>query len=124
MALNNSSRHPQACEALTSMLSRNTLNPADINVLFRNYSTSEPPPIDLIRNPQFLELLVDALFKAGVKINQDHKSKYIYLLAYASSVSETQRKGPGKQRIIVKDELKTTIAAVEKVHVICNQNKG
>uniref|UniRef100_A0A8W7NZ38 Negative elongation factor D n=1 Tax=Anopheles coluzzii TaxID=1518534 RepID=A0A8W7NZ38_ANOCL len=85
MALNGSSRHPQACEALTSMLSRNTLNPADITVLYRNYTSPEPPPIDLIRNPQFLELLVDSLFKVGVKINQEHKSKYIYLLGYAAS---------------------------------------
>jgi len=46
MALNNSSHHPQASQALTSMLSRNTLNPTDITVLYRNYSSSEPPPID------------------------------------------------------------------------------
>ena len=30
------------------MLSRNTLNPADITVLYRNYSAADPPPIDLI----------------------------------------------------------------------------
>lgn len=54
MALNGAAGHPQACQALTSMLSRNTLNPADITVLFRNYSNSDPPPIDLIRTPQFL----------------------------------------------------------------------
>ncbi|XP_049544994.1 negative elongation factor D [Anopheles darlingi] len=150
MALNGSSRHPQACEALTSMLSRNTLNPADITVLYRNYSSPEPPPIDLIRNPQFLDLLVDSLFKVGVKINQEHKSKYIYLLAYAASVCETtSKKGGGKgsgaagsssaasgsgggastranattlQRN--KDELKGTISAVEKVHEICNVSRG
>lgn len=88
MTLNGSAAYPQACLALSSMLSRNTLNPADITVLFRNYSVADPPPIDLIRNPQFLDLLVDSLFKAGVKINPEHKSKYIYLLAYAASVCE------------------------------------
>ncbi|XP_052861929.1 negative elongation factor D [Anopheles cruzii] len=137
MALNGSSRHPQACEALTSMLSRNTLNPADITVLFRNYSSQEPPPIDLIRNPQFLDLLVDSLFKVGVKINQEHKSKYIYLLAYAASVCETSsKKGQGKgaasavgiagstHRQTNKDELKATIGAIEKVHEICNVSRG
>jgi negative elongation factor C/D len=119
--------HPQACEALSSMLSRNTLNPADINVLYRCYSANTPPPpIDLIRNPQFLELLVDSLFKAGVKINQEHKSKYIYLLAYASSVSETTsgKKGANKQKVLHKEELKPTISAIEQVHSICNLNKG
>ncbi|KFB41974.1 AGAP000391-PA-like protein [Anopheles sinensis] len=127
MALNGSSRHPQACEALTSMLSRNTLNPADITVLFRNYSSPEPPPIDLIRNPQFLDLLVDSLFKVGVKINQEHKSKYIYLLGYAASVVETPTKkgqSKGGHRTTNKDELKPTIHAIEKVHAICNVSRG
>lgn len=54
MALNGAACYPQACQALSSMLSRNTLNPADITVLFRNFSASDPPPIDLIRVPQFL----------------------------------------------------------------------
>lgn len=54
MALNGAAGYPQACQALTSMLSRNALNPADISVLFRNYSALDPPPIDLIRTPQFL----------------------------------------------------------------------
>lgn len=54
MALNGAASFPQACEALSSMLSRNALNPADISVLFRNYNLPEPPPIDLIRTPQFL----------------------------------------------------------------------
>lgn len=127
MTLNGSAAYPQACQALTSMLSRNTLNPADITVLFRNYSTSDPPPIDLIRNPQFLDLLVDSLFKVGVKINPEHKSKYIYLLAYAASVCETfTKKGQqsSHKRSINKDELKSTIQAIEKVNAICNVNLG
>lgn len=54
MALNGAAGSPSACQGLGSMLSRNTLNPADITVLFRNYSNAEPPPVELIRNPQFL----------------------------------------------------------------------
>ncbi|XP_018331168.1 negative elongation factor D [Agrilus planipennis] len=123
MALNGASAHPQACQALTSMLSRNTLNPADITVLFRNYSSPDPPPIDLIRTPQFLELLVDSLFKSGVKLNPEHKPKYIYLLACAACVCETQVK-KGQKRTWNKDELKGTINAIETVHNICNVNKG
>lgn len=69
------------------------------------------------------ELLVDALFKPGVKVNPEHKSKYINLLAYAASVCETPAK-KGSQRKINRDELKTTIQAIEKVHNICNVNKG
>lgn len=125
MALNGSANHPQACEALTSMLSRNTLNPADITVLYRHYSSNEPPPIDLIRNPQFLDLLVDTLFKAGVKINPEHKGKYIYLLAYAASAFETTtKKGQNKQKALQREEIKATSQAIEKVHSICNSNKS
>ncbi|XP_043478118.1 negative elongation factor D [Leptopilina heterotoma] len=123
MALNGAAAFPAASQALASMLSRNTLNPADISLLFRNYSTADPPSIELIRNPQLLELLIDALFKPGVKVNQEHKPKYIYLLAYAASVCETPAK-KSNPRKINKDELKTTIQAIEKVHNICNNNKG
>lgn len=123
MALNGAAAFPAASQALASMLSRNTLNPADISLLFRNYSAADPPSIELIRNPQLLELLIDALFKPGVKVNQEHKPKYIYLLAYAASVCETPAK-KSNPRKINKDELKTTIQAIEKVHNICNNNKG
>lgn len=54
MALNGAAGNPAACQAIASMLSRNALNPADITVLFKNYSLPEPPPIELLRNPQFL----------------------------------------------------------------------
>lgn len=123
MTLNGAAAYPQACLALSSMLSRNTLNPADITVLYRNYTMTEPPPIDLIRNPQFLDLLVDSLFKVGVKINPEHKAKYIYLLAYAASVCETPGK-KGQQPKRTTTELKSTTQAVEKVHAICNVHKG
>lgn len=123
MALNGASGYPMACQALTAMLSKNTLNPADISVLYRNYNGPDPPPIDLIRTPQFLELLVDSLFKAGVKLNPDHKPKYIHLLAYAASVVEIYgKKGP--KRTFNKSELPATIKAIETVHNICNVNKG
>ncbi|CAH0547280.1 unnamed protein product [Brassicogethes aeneus] len=123
MALNGASGYPQACQALTAMLSKNTLNPADITVLYRNYNGMDPPPLDLIRTPQFLELLVDALFKPGVKLNPDHKPKYIHLLAYAASVSETQPK-KGQKRTSNREELQPTIRAIETVNSICNGNKG
>lgn len=123
MALNGAAAYPQAAQALTSMLSKNTLNPADITVLYRNYSGNDPAPIDLIRTPQFLELLVDSLFKPGVKLNPDHKPKYMYLLAYAASVCEYQSK-KGQKRTWNKEELKPTISAIETAHSICNTNKG
>lgn len=69
------------------------------------------------------ELLVDALFKPGVKLNPEHKPKYVYLLAYTASVCETSGK-KGQKKIVNKDELKSTSQAIETVHTICNINKG
>ncbi|CAG4978934.1 unnamed protein product [Parnassius apollo] len=103
--------------ALAAMLSRGALNPADISVLFRAYTQPEPPPVHLLRIPQFLELLVDSLFKLGSKLNPEHKSKYMYLLAYAASVCEGVT--PGRP---VKDELKATVQAIEKIHAVCSSS--
>lgn len=66
----------------------------------------------------FSELLIDSLFKPGVKLNPEHKSKYIYLLAYAASVCEVGKKS------LNKEELKVTMQAIEKVHTICSTSKG
>lgn len=52
------------------MISRNALNPADIVQLYKFFNQPDPPPVELIRIPQFLELMIDALFKPHSKINQ------------------------------------------------------
>ncbi|UYV67725.1 NELFCD [Cordylochernes scorpioides] len=134
MALNGAAKYPRACQAFSAMLSKNALNPADISQscppeleycvqLYKLYQNTEPPPpVDLLRIPQLLDLLLDALFKPGYKINPDHKPKYIFLLAYAASVYEIHKKGVRKT--LNKDDLKPTIQAIEKVHIICNEKKG
>ncbi|XP_052864358.1 negative elongation factor D-like [Anopheles cruzii] len=118
MALNGAEHYPEACEALTAMLTKNTLNPAHIVVLHRMYSSTQPPPIDLIRIPQFLELLVDSLFTVSTRINKYHKSKYIYLLAYAASVVSTTRYWKTNT-----SELQETIEAIQQAHNICILNQ-
>lgn len=65
-----------------------------------------------------------------MKLNPEHKPKYIYLLAYAASVCETvqttgkKTTGANKNKTINKDELKYTSQAIETVHNVCNVNKG
>ncbi|KAK4004875.1 negative elongation factor D [Daphnia magna] len=122
MGLNGSAAHPRASQALSSMLSRNALNPADITNLYKLYSAADPPPVELIRLPQFMELLLDSLFKPGVKLNPEHKSKYNYLLAYAASVAEVYKKNQRKNTN--RDELKATMQALEKAHQVCTTAKG
>uniref|UniRef100_A0A7N6BVL9 Negative elongation factor complex member C/D n=1 Tax=Anabas testudineus TaxID=64144 RepID=A0A7N6BVL9_ANATE len=92
LALGTAAAYPRACQALGAMLSKGALNPADITVLFKMFSSMDPPPVELIRVPAFLDLFMQSLFKPGSKINQDHKHKYIHILAYAASVVETWRK--------------------------------
>ncbi|CAL4099727.1 unnamed protein product, partial [Meganyctiphanes norvegica] len=124
LALNGSMTHPRAHQALSPMLSRNALNPADITVLFKLYSSPDNPPIvDLIRIPQLLELLIDTLFKPGSKVNPEHKNKYIFLLAYSAAVYETPKKG-NRARQVNRDDLKPTQQAIEKVHNICQGGKS
>ncbi|GAB6023719.1 beta ketoadipyl CoA thiolase, th1 [Chamberlinius hualienensis] len=122
MALNGAAAYPKAAQALMSMLGRDSLNPADITVLFKMYTAPDPPPVELLRLPRLLDLLIDSLFKPGTKINPEHKSKYIYLLAYTASVHEIFKKNQRKS--LNKDELKATTQAVEKVHQICIENRG
>ncbi|KAJ8316708.1 hypothetical protein KUTeg_005738 [Tegillarca granosa] len=90
--------------------------------LFKMYSEMNPPPVDLIRVPAFLDLLIEALFKPTSRVNPEHKQKYVYVLAYAASVTETYKKGQRKN--INRDELKPTTQALEKVQGICAENKS
>src|SRR6218665_2452857 len=39
-----------------------------------------------------LDLLIDALFKPGLKLNPEHKPKYLYIISYAASVVEVWKK--------------------------------
>lgn len=122
LALSGAAAYPRACQALSSMLSRNALNPADITILYKMYTDMNPPPVDLIRVPAFLDLLIDALFKPSSKVNPEHKPKYVYVLSYSASVTETYKKGQRKS--IIKDELKPTTQALEKVQSLCAENKN
>lgn len=61
----------------------------------------------IFKFPNFVELLLDSLFKPGVKLNPEHKSKYNYLLAYAASVAEVYKKNQRKNTN--RDELKATM---------------
>ena len=122
MALSGIWTHARVSQALSAMLAKNALNPADITILFKAYSADNSPPVDLLRIPQFLDLLLNALFNPSSKINPEHKSKYIYLLAYAASVYESFKKSVRKN--VNKEELNCTIQAIEKVNLICNEKKG
>ncbi|VDN19706.1 unnamed protein product [Cylicostephanus goldi] len=78
-------------QALLNMVSRGELNPADVTIIYDQYILPLPPPISIIRDPIFIDLLLDSLFHyQGPKTIPEHRFKYIFLLACAASVSETR----------------------------------
>ena len=118
--LNGMGSHDKLFEALTAMLSRGALNPADITILYRQFANdsgleeSKRPAATNLHIPRLLELLVQALFKPSSAINPDHKEKYLYILAYAVSVYD-QEEGPNRE------ELEATKKAIETAHMICSR---
>lgn len=69
LALGTAAAYPRACQALGAMLSKGALNPADITVLFKMFSSMDPPPVELVSafvetrfNP-FKELASPASYK-------------------------------------------------------------
>ncbi|XP_027199159.1 negative elongation factor complex member TH1 [Dermatophagoides pteronyssinus] len=130
LALMGISSHPRLAQALSAMLAKDALNPADITTLYKCYQETSPPPVEFLRIPQFLDLLLDALFKPGSKLHSEQRPKYVYLLAYASSVHEAYRKHNNAynnvqfRKSINRDELKPTIQAIEKVSSLCVERKG
>lgn len=39
-----------------------------------------------------LDLFIDGLFRPGIKINPDYRTKYLHILAYSCTVAETYKK--------------------------------
>lgn len=65
-----------------------------------------------IRVPAFLDLFMQSLFKPGARINQDHKHKYIHILAYAASVVETWKKVLSWQRSLLSRDAGTPLLSL------------
>lgn len=68
-------------------------------------------------------MLILYFFEPTAKPNQEHKDKYFYLLAYATSVGE--RYDEHNQRVVLnKDDLETTKVLIENAFTICHEHKA
>lgn len=123
LAFTNAAAFPKVYSGLDSMLTKNVLNTSDITNLYKFYSGDEPPPVSLIRNTRFLNMLINYFFELNTKPNPEHKNKYSYLLAYATSVSEVYD-NQNERISINKSELEDTQIAIENAHTICSENKA
>jgi negative elongation factor C/D len=122
LALNGASKYPKIYSGLDSMLSKNALNTSDITNLYNFYSSDDPPPIELIRNSKFLDMLICYFFEPTSQPSSEHKEKYLYILAYACSVAEIY---DNNERIgINKDELDSVKILIETAYTICHENKA
>jgi negative elongation factor C/D len=92
--------------------------------LYKLYSSDDPPPVDLIRNSKFLEMLVNYFFEPTAKPNPEHKEKYSYLLAYACSVSDIYSNDLNERMSTNRDELENTRINIENAFTICHENKA
>lgn len=115
-------KHPRVFSALLSILEKRALNPGDMTVLYKLYTTADPPSVAFLRIPEFLDILLTALFTPDTPINEDHKPKYIHLLGYATSVYEMMDEGI--RASVHLDELKATISAIERAQGICCNEIG
>ncbi|KAM3728670.1 Negative elongation factor [Dirofilaria immitis] len=94
-----------------TMLSKKCLNQADIIRLYERYSSSEPPTVEFIQDPFFIDMLIDALFAyEGSKVQSNHRSKYTFLLSYASCSTSHDRNSEGEN-----DEVKETQCIMEQI---------
>ncbi|KAF9319560.1 Negative elongation factor C/D [Podila horticola] len=77
--------------AISAILQSRIPSPGDVMLLHRAYSGEDPPSTYFLRDPDFFEIMLSSIFvpsfKGGV-VKQDHKEKYLWLIAYAASVQE------------------------------------
>ncbi|KAG0368208.1 TH1 protein [Gamsiella multidivaricata] len=77
--------------AISAILQSRIPSPGDVMLLHRAYTSEHPPSTYFLRDPDFFEIMLSSIFvpsfKGGV-VKQDHKEKYLWLVAYAASVHE------------------------------------
>jgi negative elongation factor C/D len=113
LILTGTARYPAVALALVSILSSGRLAPSDVDHLYSQYSSDDPPPISLVRLPELFELFIKLLFNHNKPLsNSSHKSKYIYVLALMGSVCQNN------DRV----DLERTTKALETVIAVCMKN--
>ncbi|KAI8352358.1 TH1 protein [Mortierella sp. GBAus27b] len=77
--------------AISAILQSRTPSPGDVMQLYKAYTSEPPPSTFFLRDPEFFEIMLSSIFvpsfKGGI-VKQDHKEKYLWLVAYAASAHE------------------------------------
>ncbi|EAL72928.1 TH1 family protein [Dictyostelium discoideum AX4] len=117
LMMSNISQYPLISSSITSLLMSNTTTTGDIIKLYNEYTKAQPPPVDFLRYPNLLELLLSDLFCPGKVIQSVHKSKWIYLVTYSVCINSSSSSNE-KDNNVFKDITR----AIEIVHNICQSN--
>ena len=141
-------RWPKLHAGLDSMLTKNVLNTSDITNIYKMYwqpttaaaaaadtKLPPPPPVSLIRQSRFMDMLIAYFFEPSSRPNSEHRDKYAYLLAYASTAAErldtdsehNEHDGHGEAPIVVvsnRDEIESVKRLIDAAWMICQENKA
>eukprot|EP01147_Barroeca_monosierra_P009390 gene9390-1637_t len=74
---------------IATMLHSNQITMADVDYLYRLYTSDEIPPVSYLQTKGMLELLAREVF-VGMTLNEQHALQCSYLLAFATCVAEDQ----------------------------------
>ncbi|KAF8949014.1 Negative elongation factor C/D [Haplosporangium gracile] len=88
---------PAVASAISAILQSRSPSPGDVMLLHRAYSSDDPPSSFFLRDPEFFEIMLSSIFVPSFKggmVKQDHKEKYLWLVAYTASVHENDDMGP------------------------------
>eukprot|EP00122_Pirum_gemmata_P013112 Pgem_evm1s12201 len=113
LLLSGAARFPQVAIALLSILGSRKLQSGDISALFQQYSSNNPPPVELIRLPELFDLFTKTLFNFNKPIPHNNKAKYIYVLSCMASIKQANDR----------TELKPTIGLLDSTMTICLKNE-
>ncbi|KAG0238649.1 Negative elongation factor C/D [Actinomortierella wolfii] len=98
--------------AISAILQSRVASPGDVMALHRAYTSDNPPSSYFLRDPDFFEIMLSSVFVPSFKggmVKQDHKDKYLWLLAYAASVKEDEENNNAP---VDKSELDATYKAL------------
>ncbi|KAF9951974.1 Negative elongation factor C/D [Mortierella alpina] len=79
--------------AISAILQSRVPSPGDVLLLHRAYSSENPPSMYFLRDPDFFEIMLSSIFVPSLEggmVKQDHKEKYLWLMAYAASAQENE----------------------------------
>ncbi|KAI9139811.1 TH1 protein, partial [Paraphysoderma sedebokerense] len=106
-----------AAEAIANIVSAGSTRPGEILLLCDMYNKTgrfqniPVPEVEYLRNPRFLDILINDLFISKSKISQNHRDRYLNLLAF--SIATMQSSATDSE--IDKTHFQTTFDAIKKL---------